>query len=197
MFTALMMVSSMSARSVRDMWVSMPDSMVEYLTANQRLELVELKDMKVKATVTNELQSETVLDTLTSDYMKVVLSEASVLELKMLPANGDSILCMIQTFLGPEKESVVLFYDQAWNKQNIEVPVPDLLVKPDTMTSERFEELKGMIEPLMSYAEMEVSQPVITFKMSMPLVGNEEKKAIQSIAMQRKFKWDGSLFKEY
>ena len=52
----------------------MPDSLLPYLNKNQRLELLELRDMKVKAEVKNLLNGNTVMDTLTTNYLSLTLS---------------------------------------------------------------------------------------------------------------------------
>lgn len=205
---AVSLTLAASAKSLRDMWVAMPDSLVPTLNANMRLEMVELHDMQVKAEVKSLLDSDCVLDTLTSDYLQVATSKAAFVQMKMLPqVGGDSILCMVKTFAAPEKESDVRFYRQDWSEITPEQSqmfsignlssLPNRLVeKPDTMSESRFEELKLMVEPKMYSAELSVNGNFITFQLSLPLVSNDEKKHLNAILMQRKFKWDGNRFNE-
>ena len=64
----LMMASlGMEAKSMKDLLVSMPDSVVPYLNHNLRLEFTELQEMGVKAEVKNLLEEVSVMDTLTQD----------------------------------------------------------------------------------------------------------------------------------
>lgn len=199
---------SASAKSLRDMWVAMPDSLLPTLNANMRLELVELRDMKVKAEVKSLLDSDCVLDTLTSDYLQLTTSKAALVQMKMLPqVTGDSILCVVKTFAAPEKESEVRFYRQDWSEiedgqsQMFSIGnlshMPDLLVaKPDTMSESCYRELKLKVEPKMYSAELSASDASITFQLSLPLVSNDDKKHLNAILMQRKFKWNGKIFNE-
>ena len=193
------------AKSLREMWVSMPDSLVPTLDKSLRIEYIDLMDMGVKADVKNLLGEECVMDTLSSDYLQVNTSKIAVLQMKLLPqANGDSLLCLVKTFSAPEQESEVRFYDSQWNEvDRQQVLGVDafrlegyLKAKPDTMSDARYHELVSWIEPLMFAAELAHADNSITFRLSLPLVSKEEKMQLNAILMQRKFKWDGKMFKE-
>lgn|SRR5574344_2139927 len=194
---ALIFALPISAKSVKDMWISMPDSFIGYLTENQRLELVEFVNMGLESSLKNSLGGTTRMDTLTANYLKVNLSEASTLEMKMLPTNGDSILCMVRTFSGPEKESEVSFFHQDWSSAEVNYKVPALIAKPDTMSETRFEELKKMIEPMMTYAQLSPSDNKITYALSLPLVNQEDKKTLITILVQKSLNWNTGTFNEY
>lgn len=73
----VMTVFGNAKASVREAWLMMPDSLLPYLNKNQRLELLELRDMKVKAEVKNLLNGNTVMDTLTTNYLSLTLSPSS------------------------------------------------------------------------------------------------------------------------
>ena len=143
MACALLVGQPGHAKSMKDMWLSMPDSLAPTLTQNMRLEMVELQDMKVRAEVANALGDSCVMDTLTHNFLQVQLSKVCLLQAKLLPTmGGDSILCVVKTFSGPEKESEVAFYNQDWHQKdathlfggNDFAALYDRLVqKPDTM----------------------------------------------------------------
>lgn len=79
---ALVVALAVQAKSLRELWVSMPDSLVPVLTQNMRVEFTELQDMKVKAEVTTSLGDTSVMDTLTNDFMQIRLSRVCTLQLK-------------------------------------------------------------------------------------------------------------------
>lgn len=195
------------AKSLRDLWLAMPDSLAPLLNKNMRTELVELQEMGVKSEVTNLLGDNTVLDTLTRDFMQVRLSQAATIQVKLLPMEGetDSLLCMVKTFAAPEKESEVVFYNQQWQSlrfsdyfqgKTIDVILSSLVLKPDTMSEVRFAELKAMIEPRMMSAVLFQHDNFIVFRLSLPLLSAEEKKQVNVIKVQRKFNWNGKMFNE-
>lgn len=192
------------AKSLRELWVSMPDSLVPVLSQNMRVEFVELQDMKVKAEVTTLLGDTSVLDTLTNDFMQVRLNRVCTLQMKVLPqTDGDSIICMVRTLAAPEKESEVMFFDQQWRQldlarcydgEDLQGVCESLLQRPDTMSMSRFEELKAMVEPRMMSALLMQHENAIVFRLALPLLSVEDKKLINVIKAQTKFNWNGRTF---
>ena len=53
---------------MRDLWLSMPDSLCTCLDRNLRTELLDFVDMGVKAEVKNRMNGQSTMDTLTADY---------------------------------------------------------------------------------------------------------------------------------
>jgi len=189
------------AKSMKDLLVSMPDSLVPYLDQNLRQEMPELQEMGVKADVKNLLGENSVMDTLTADFLQIRMSKLSTLQAKRLPAEtGDSLLCVVKTFAGPEKESELYFFDQNWKSLKVDFDLkslaPTLVQKPDTMTEERFAELKKMIEPQMVSAILLQHENSIVVRLSLPLLSADDKKLVSVIKLQRKFNWNGKTFKE-
>ena len=203
----LLASQAVNAKSLRELWISMPDSLAFTLNQSMRTELVELQEMGVKSEVTNVLGSNAVLDTLTHDFAQVRLSKAATLQLKLLPydAGKDSLLCMVKTYAAPEKESEVLFFNQKWESlkpsdffgsQSFDDILNSLIEKPDTMSEEKFEEIKAMLEPKMMSALLFQHENIIVFRLSLPLLSAEEKKQVNAVKVQRKFKWVGNKFNE-
>ena len=203
----LMMASlGMEAKSMKDLLVSMPDSMAPALNSNLRLEFAELQEMGVKAEVKNLLGEASVMDTLAQDFVQIRLSSASTLQMKKLPLEqGDSVLCVVKTFAGPEKESELRLFTQDWKPLDasrlfdgkcIGELAGSLVQKPDTMSESRFEELKAMIEPRMVSALLLQHENAVVVRLSLPLLSTEDKKLVNAIKLQRKFNWSGKSFKE-
>ncbi len=205
------------AKSMKDLLVSMPDSLVPYLDKNLRLEFAELQEIGVKAEVKNLLGENSVMDTLTADFVQIRLSQAATMQIKKLPWLGapvsgdassvatDSLLCMVRTFAAPEKESEVYLYRQDWQPldasrlfdgKSLAGLAESLVQKSDTMSLERFLELKKMVEPQMVSAMLFEHENSIVVRLALPLLSAEDKKAVNIIKLQRKFNWNGKVFKE-
>lgn len=202
----LLACAGVNAKSMKDLLVSMPDSLMPYLDRNLRQELPELQEMGVKAEVKNKLGENSVMDTLTADFVQVRMSRAATLQMKKLPAEqGDSVLCVVKTFAGPEKESQVMLFDQDWNLKDakylfegksLQQLAVSLVEKPDTMSEARFAELQAMIEPWMVSVLLFEHENSAVVRLSLPLLSAEDKKAVNAIKKQRKFNWNGKRFKE-
>ena len=159
----------------------------------------------MKPNVKNLLGEECDMDTLTNDYLECTTSKATRLQMIFLPSSaGDSVLCVIKTFRAPSKESEIRFYDQGWRQ----LPISSYLakdqyalgcyIKPksDTMRVEEYEELKSKLEPVMYVTEYLPTAQAFRVQVSLPLLSNEDKMKVQSILMQRKFKWILGRFNE-
>ena len=207
MLTCLLTASlGVEAKSMKDLLVSMPDEMMPTLSSNMRLEFAELQEMGVKAEVKNLLGEVSVMDTLTQDFVQVRMSKVSTLQMKKLPMeNGDSVLCVVKSFAGPEKESELYFFSQEWKAldanpflsgKRMEDLAETLVQKPDTMSESRFADLKAMIEPKMVSALLLQNENALVVRLASPLLSADDKKAVNVIKLQRKFNWSNGSFKE-
>ena len=196
---------SVDAQTLRDLWLSMPDSLMPTLDKNLRLELVDLVDMKVKPEVKNLLGEECAMDTLVSDFLEVSSSPSSKIQMKLLPReSGDSLLCIVRTLSAPAEESELKIYDRQWNElAGMDYLPSDLFqlskylrAKPDTLGDEQYHQLISLIEPVMVSAKFDKQSDLLIFNISLPLVSNKEKEKLNAILLQRKFKWNGKRFNE-
>ncbi len=202
---ALVLTVSVDAKSLRELWLAMPDSLLPTLDKNLRLELLDLVDMKVKPEVKNLLEEECRMDTLTSDFLEVTTSPLEKVQMCLLPMEtGDSILCVVKKILGPAMESEVRFYDSQWNESEGNGYLPSdisqlskyLKEKPDTLDEDKYRELVSLIEPVMVSVTFSNLSDTLVFSVSIPLASNDEKEKLNSILLQRKFKWGTGRFNE-
>ncbi|MBO4658815.1 MAG: DUF3256 family protein [Prevotella sp.] len=194
-------LSMHAQRMMKDFWMSMPDSLVEYLDATKRREMIDFYGMGVRAEVFNLLEGMSVMDTLTARHAAVTLSESSKLSVSLLPKNdGDTLICMVSTFLGPQPESLVSFYDSSWRKVPSEGMLPELdaqsfLLRPDTMDIDEFEKMASLVDPVMISAEFLPTDDTLVYRLSTPLLSKSDRERLDAILVERKYKWDGNSFK--
>ncbi|MBR6182512.1 MAG: DUF3256 family protein [Prevotella sp.] len=194
------MTNAFAQRNMRQLWIDMPDSLVEYLNATKRTEMVDFYDMGVRAETTNLLTSATVLDSIADDYAHISLNESAKMQLALLKSStGDSVICMVRTYIGEAPESVVTFYDGKWRPRDAEklmakVETSQLMARPDTMDVEKYERLCSYIDPVMVVADYDPEQQALVLSLSTPLLTNEEMRRVKAILLQRKLKWNGVMF---
>ena len=115
LFLLLFCVNSfLSAQSMRTLFVQMPDSIMPFLTKNNREDCVDFIDANMLARVTNRLDAKSELLQFTSDYLHLKTSEAGSMQIKMLPFDGDTILCVINTVCAEACDSRIAFYTRNW-----------------------------------------------------------------------------------
>ena len=109
---ALMMVS---AQDMRAIFLNAPDGIFPLLSGNDRADLVDYIEAGMTAKVTNRLDGTTVLHELEADYLKLATTASSDVQLKLLPFQGDTVICMIKTVKAEAADSRIRFYDKEWN----------------------------------------------------------------------------------
>jgi len=192
-------VSMAHAQAIEQWWLGMPDSLLGYMNKSKRIEAMDYQHMGLKIDVTNLLKGSTTVDTLTNEFLQVKLSEAALLQMRLLPKDSDSVLCVVKTLFAPEAESSVAFYDRNWKmvgQLTADTLATPFLSRPDTMATGRFEELSRLVDPVMVKCTLSVSDATLTQELSLPLLTKEEKQAIKAIVKQRKLKWNGERFIE-
>jgi hypothetical protein len=196
----LMLVFSVETslgKTMREVWIDMPDSITMYLTKSMRTELADYVDMKVSAATKNAIGDTVRIDTLTSDYIAITLSESSKLEMKLLPKDGSNIICMVRTYYGTAAESIISFWQLDW-QQLPDISMPALenieLKKPDSLSVTEFNKIKAMISPKMIEMRLSPDDNSLFLSYSLPDVNKEDSELIKSILVQKKINWNGEIF---
>ena len=184
LFCLSMMLSSvLQAQSLlRTLFKEMPDSIVPYLSKNNRLDMLDFWDSNMKMDVRNQLDGRSQLTSLNDTYLQLHLNDVSELELVVLdmvqPVDSASqIVCLIHTLGGDIKESTVRFYSVKWK------PLP----------AERYISLPQE----MFVADWLESQSIlaVTQKNFMDMPAEEGQKRAEEV--QINFKWSNDRFNKY
>lgn len=189
------------SKSMTELWYAMPESMTPYIDHNQRVEMASLASQGAVGGIDNKLQNKSLISAVGADYMKVVLSESSEMELKRLPyQDGDSVVCVVKTWKGPHAESAVEFYTEDWQRLDIVDPTLHatknvIYVKPDSLSSDDFKALTDKIEFIVTSAKLSSADNTLTVTMSAPLMSAEDQSKIQAIMPRYTLTWDGATFK--
>lgn len=103
------------AQRMRDVFASMPDSVLEVMTKNNRLDCIDFIENNMEARVRNRFDGFSELKTLTEDYLNLNLTSSCLVEMKLLPvADSISYICVVKTYSGPVRESTVAVYTDKW-----------------------------------------------------------------------------------
>ena len=116
-----------NAQSMKNLFLNMPDSLVSYLDKNKRQEMVDYAEIHHSTGVANLLGGNSVIDSLSNDYLKASLTASTDLEMLVFPVKDDSIICVVKTYKVNDgvsldstssyiKESRVELYSHDWNR---------------------------------------------------------------------------------
>ena len=187
---------TMMAQQVCKMWVSMPASVAGALEKSGRQELLDLKQMKKTATIAGPLGERCSIDTLTADFLSARMNEVYTLQMKMLPtSSGDSLLCLVQTYAGPQPESRIAFYSPDWKALSMPQMHLDVdLQRPDTMSEGDFNKLQALFDPKLISFSLSPSTAELVVALSPAVISEEEKANIKLLKLQNKLNWNGKTF---
>lgn len=190
---AVFLSQTVSGQTLLQVWQQMPDSLSPLLTSNMRTELYEYYKMGGSAQVKNAFNSYSTLELFDERNICVRLSESNTFHIRLLQtAEGDSVVCLVKTFKGPAAESDVCLYSTEWKLiERLSFDNDSFFLRPDSMTEERFDELKSQVSPLMVEATWEGDADELILSLSLPFVQVADRDALNAIRVQRKVKWDG------
>ena len=97
---------------IRDAFKAMPDSLMPYLSKNNRLDFIDFLDSKMKAEVKNQLGGTSEMLSLGSDSLTIRMNPSLSIDLLAI----DSVLVMVETFKVDSVygESRVHYYSAEW-----------------------------------------------------------------------------------
>ena len=114
-------LTMVSAQDMRSIFLNAPDDIFPLLSGNDRADLVDYIEAGMTAKVTNRLDGTTVLHELENDYLRLATTASSDVQLKLLPFQNDTVICMIKTVKAEAADSRIRFYDKEWNVLNGEL----------------------------------------------------------------------------
>ena len=177
LFSMLLLLanSAFAQTTMSEALKSMPDSLMPYLTHNNRLDCIDFCEADMKAEVRNAFDGKSELVRLTNNYALFRLNDVSTLELCLLDADISQVICMIQTYGTDMRESVISFFTTSWQQ-----------LSTKQFISEAYDGSAAQYDPEQMMLILEsnnyLSRPAMEEQI-------EEKK------VQTKFKWNHNKFK--
>lgn len=193
-----------SSKSMTEIWRAIPDSLIPYIDAKNRTQMVDMAKMGLKGETDNALQGKSVMDTLTANYIHLTLNESAVIEMKMLPwQDGDSIVCVVKTWKTPQAQSTVEFYNQEWEP----IALPNAqgrlsmatwsnlpFTRPDSMSEEEFKEMVEKFDFILTQVRLSADNNSMTISREAPLTPADEKNKVKSVLTDITLNWNGKRF---
>ena len=167
---------------VRDYFAQLPDSIVPYLSTNNRLDMLDFWDSNMKMEVKNNLDGHSQLMALSDKSLTVQFNEASRLEMVLLDTqvpvdSASQLICLIRTLGTDICESTVSFYSVRWRP----LPVSDYLPMSEGVCVAVWQDDSETLTLTDSHA---LDRPA-----------NEEQKLLNKTLTT--LKWNGETFNKY
>ena len=181
-----------SAQSLREVWIEMPDSVLPYLSKSQRTELVDYVDMKADPAVLNAFGDSVRIERMTNNYLLVKASKVTRLEIKLLDNNT---LALVQTWKAPVAESKLSLFNLQWQPKEAVVVYNENIVKPDSMSEEEFADLKSLMYPRMREYRLSAENNSLSVSWNYPLLSKKDAKRVADLLKMQVVNWTGKDFR--
>lgn len=196
----LLAVRAAEARKMRDVFAAMPDSVLNLMTRNNRLDCIDFIENNMEAKVRNRFDGNTVLKAMTDDYLDLQLTASCRVEMKLLPVTDSvSCICMVRTYSAPGRESVVAMYTQDWQP----LPEEKYLTAPtyasfwttnDTIDVAETERLQRLQDMHFVVAELSRDDASLTFSLQPGCADKDEAARMQAVLRPVTYTWRGGRF---
>ena len=128
--------SSAQDLKIRDVFTQIPDSLMPYLSQNNRLDFIDFLDSNMKAEVRNKLGGMSEMTALTDDSLSIRMSDALQIDMLLLRLDQpvdtiQQVVVFSQTFLTDSvyKDSKVMFFTPDWQPVDKEIPWNEIQLK--------------------------------------------------------------------
>lgn len=135
-------VSSAQEPTIAALFKEMPDSLMPYLTKNNRLDMLDFMEARMKAEVTNLFDGKSEMTALTADSLTIKMSPVLTVSLKLVkvqePIDSSNVtISMKRTYVLNESQaaSVVDVYTAAWRLLSSRVDHSTILKRDDDVFS--------------------------------------------------------------
>ena len=119
---------------------AMPDSLMPYLTKNNRLDMIDFMEANMKAEITNQLEGRTEMTALTADSLSLRMNETVRIDMKKVQVQTpvDSSLFVIKVWRNyqineHQTEQIVDVYSSAWRLKESRLERSTLLKRDEDL----------------------------------------------------------------
>ena len=181
-----------SAQSLREVWIEMPDSILPYLSKSQRTELADYVEMKAEPAVLSTFGDSVRIERMTNNYLLLKANEATRLEIKLLDNNT---LALVQTWMAPAAESKLSLFNLQWQPKEAVVAYKVNIVKPDSMSDEDFADLKTLMSPRLKEYRLSADNNSLSVSWNYPLLSKKDVKRVTELLKPQVLNWTGKDFR--
>ena len=181
-----------SAQSLREVWIEMPDSILPYLSKSQRTELADYVEMKAEPAVLSTFGDSVRIERMTNNYLLLKANEATRLEIKLLDNNT---LALVQTWMAPAAESKLRLFNLQWQPKEAVVAYKANIVKPDSMSDEDFSDLKTLMSPRLKEYRLSADNNSLSVSWNYPLLSKKDVKRVTELLKSQVLNWTGKDFR--
>lgn len=188
-----------------ELFKQMPDSLMPYLTTNNKLDMLDFIDAGMEAKVNNKFDGESILCELDSTYLRLKLNTSVEVEMKLLSSSNilnDStkhLICLVTTYGDLIKESVLNLFTSKWNTIEHDITKSKLISyvihKPDTMSELTYNNVKNIPDDYLITLSLDKNENSMSVSASTTLLSTDDSTKVKPIISTKRLLWNGKTFK--
>ena len=192
LFVVLTLPTNLSAESkttVGDVFATMPDSLMPYLSKNTRLDLTDFAKAGMKSEVNNAFDGSTELLKLTDNYMKLQLNSQTTVEMRLIKADSlladsaDYVLYVVKTCRTSDAgHSEVRKFTSKWMPLSLSLSLKDrvgeMMMRKQDTTEEEWQKAVAAIDNADVTAELSPDSDILSLSLTFSLLTADDKKII-------------------
>ena len=186
---------NLCAQGMRQLFLDAPDDVFPLLTRNNRADCIDYIDAGMEAPVANLLGGACRLRVLAEDFMSIEQSTVSSVQVKMLQAGGDTLLCVVNSVKAEAVDSRISFYTTGWERVSAkglyEAPeIEEFFVSADSAAL-----YADRCDIYLVRLELSPDTNALTAEYTMPDYMNESDSALIKPLLRRiVYRWNGKRF---
>lgn len=172
-----------------------PKTVFPLLDTNTRLDMIDYFNAGMSTESTNNLNGKSRLMSMEPLRLTAKLTDASTMELFLLPAPNDTLIGVITTVTMPGKDSSMNIYNRDWQKVRYQFVTPGL---SDWLIDRSRSAEVEMITPFMLIAySYDPATSVLTLTNSLgDFLSDDSSRTVNALLKPKlSYKWDGKKFK--
>ena len=209
-------------QTIADVWKRMPDSLLVYVSENNRLDFVDFLESKMKAEVKTGFEDKSEMTVMTDNYLFLQFSPLATLQMKLLPVFQGGSSAKASGSVGESAAVQGASSSQGSASTRVDssvVCVVKTVCAPDTVSTiafydtrwhplqrqrmayERSDYMREEVcredegEPLLVAARLDAATDDLLLTFSKPMATDEEKQKMLTKYPPKKLKWDGFYHK--
>lgn len=175
----------LQAQTLREVFQAMPDSLQALLTKNNRMDMLDFIESNMESRVTNRLEEQTTLDTLTADYLHLTLTDVSSVEMKLVKKEKDTVLVVVHTAAAPVKDSVVKCYTADWKEKASQISRPAFSAYETksraSLTEEQLQLLNGLADMELVEIRLSPQDNTLRYHLSLEILNKEDREKVKEL----------------
>lgn len=191
----LLSTLKINAKNMADMFLTMPDTLMPYIEKEQRVDLINMKniDPSTSAKLSTIFKNDIEINTLSDSRIEITVGKLHYDIVRLSSKETDSLYCMLCTVHTPLQQTTCTVYDKEWKllyQLDFEKEIKSALNKNENDIC-LFEKMElPIIKAKLNDDNISLD---IEIKDGLPLKDNDKNEAV----LQRKLKWNKESFKEY